>query len=38
MELDADGLFRELDADVWGLRRQLLTERGGPPRHDVSSK
>jgi WD40 repeat protein len=30
MELDQDGLFRDLDAATWRKRRQLLTELGGP--------
>jgi WD40 repeat protein len=31
MELDQDGLFRELDAATWQQRRKRLTELGGPP-------
>jgi WD40 repeat protein len=31
MELDQDGLFRELDAATWQQRRLRLTEVGGPP-------
>ena len=31
LELDQDGLFRELDAAAWLRRRQLLTESGGAP-------
>jgi hypothetical protein len=31
MELDADGLFRELEAEAWAERRRLLSESGGPP-------
>jgi WD40 repeat protein len=31
MELDDDGLFRELDAATWCERRQRLTDLGGPP-------
>ncbi|WP_425613736.1 WD40 repeat domain-containing serine/threonine protein kinase [Anatilimnocola sp. NA78] len=31
LELDADGVFRELNAATWLERRQMLTEFGGPP-------
>ena len=31
MELDGDGLFRDLDAATWHKRRQLLIELGGSP-------
>ncbi len=32
LELDADGVFRELNAVTWQKRRELLIELGGPPR------
>jgi hypothetical protein len=37
LELDADGVFRELNAAVWQQRRQQLTELGGPPISDLPS-
>lgn len=35
LELDADGVFRELNATRWHERRQKLAELGGPPIHDL---
>ena len=35
LELDADGVFRELNASAWLQRRQLLTDLGGPPNTDL---
>lgn len=35
LELDADGVFRELNAARWLERRQLLTDLGGSPAADI---
>jgi WD40 repeat protein/predicted Ser/Thr protein kinase len=38
LELDADGVFRELNSEAWLKRRQLLFDLGGPPDTDLPSR